>query len=336
MPNTILYEDEHLVCIEQSGTRDDAVVVTFSEMLMRPNANQGIWAGIPLRKLGFASIGFVAKAANWFPQASVEKAAQSVHTRLETYPTRIGYGFSMGGWAVLHYAKMFDLNASIAFSPQYSINPDEVADRRFSPHFDPALHKSVAITEGKGAQFNLVIWDPHDRGDHESALKIAGNIDTMLVPLAFVGHGSVKCITRTQTLGDLLAATVAHNLVEIRRILNATRRDAPARAVTLAYTIAQKKPDVAFAIYRKHADSFPVNHRAGFFYKFRKTHYEEQCFEELSQMYETQQEVNGFLPVYALFLKDRGRVEDAKTCISRAVQLHDTPNNRFIAQQINT
>lgn len=241
----------------------------------------------------------------------------------------------MGGWAVLHYAKMFNLNASIAFSPQYSINPDEVADRRFSPHFDPALHKSVAITEGKGAQFNLVIWDPHDRGDHESALKIASNIDTMLVPLAFVGHGSVKCVTRTQTLGDLLSATMAHTPIEIRRILNATRRNAPARAATLAHTIAQKKPDIAFAIYRNYPDSFPVNHRAGFFYKFRKTRYEAQCFEELSQMYEAQKEINGFLPVFALFLKDMGRLEEAKTYIARAVELHDTPSNRFIAEQIN-
>jgi hypothetical protein len=335
MPNTILYEDEHLVCIEQSGTRDDIVIVTFSEMLMRPHADQRIWAGTPLQKLGYASIGFVAKASNWFPQASVEKVAKVVRARLETYPARIGYGFSMGGWAVLHYAKMFDLNVSIAFSPQYSINSDEVADRRFSPHFDPVLHKNVAITKDKGAQFNLVIWDPYDRGDHESAVKIASSIETMLVPLAFVGHGSVRCVTSPQTLGDLLSATVAHNHVEIRRILNATRRNAPARAVNLAHTIAQRKPHIAFSIYCKYSDSFPANHRAAFFYKFRKTCYREKCFEELNQMYEAQKEVNGFLPVFALFLKEMGRLDEAKKYIARAVELHDTPNNRFIAKQIN-
>jgi len=67
----------------------------------------------------------------------------------------------------------------------------------------------------------------------------------------------------------------------------------------------------------------------------RKTAYQQQCFDELNQLYETQNETNGFLPVLALFMMDMGRIEDAKSCIARALELHDTPNNRFIAQQIN-
>ncbi|WGW04882.1 hypothetical protein [Tropicibacter oceani] len=64
MKNILLYEDEHLQCIHQPGTRDEGVIVTFSEMMMRPYPNHDIWAGEPIAKLGYAGIGFVAKRQN--------------------------------------------------------------------------------------------------------------------------------------------------------------------------------------------------------------------------------------------------------------------------------
>lgn len=335
MKNTILYEDEHLVCLEQPGTRQDAVIVSFSEMLMRPAPQQTIWAGGPIQKLGFAGIGFVAKASNWFPQSSVEKAAAVVQARIAKYPIRIGYGFSMGAWAVLHYAKLFDLDVSIAFSLQYSINPEEIVDRRFSKHFDPVLHRDMAITAGKGAAFNIVACDPRDIGDWESAQKIAQNLKIEIIPLLHAGHGSVRCVTNTQTLGSIFTAAMTGSREQIEPVLKAARRNAPARPSTIAYAIAQKKPRTAFAIYQKYKASFPPHHRAGFFFKFRDTPYQEVCFEEMMCLYDTQKGAHGFLLVLALFHKDMGRAQKARSYMAQALALNDTPHYRFVAQQIN-
>jgi hypothetical protein len=335
MENSILYEDAHLTCVEQFGTQRDAVIVSFGEMLMRPSPEKPIWAGAPLRKLGFAGIGFVAKAENWFPKDSIHNAAAAVRSRIANYPARIGYGFSMGGWAVLNYAQLFNLDISIAFSPQYSINPEEINDRRFSRHFDPLLHKDMAIIKQKCPGFNVVVCDPHDPGDWESAQKIAHAIDTTLIPLPHVGHGSVRCITRTNTLGAIFTAAMAQDRNAIECVLKETRRNAPARASTIAHRIAHKKPRTAFAIYLKYPESFPMAHRAGFFYKLRKTPYQKQCFDEMKRLYKTQKETNGYLPVLALFMMDMGNIEDAKSYIAKALERHDTPNNRYISQQIN-
>ena len=124
-------------------------------MLMRPSPDNRIWAGAPIRKIGFAAIGFVAKKQNWFPKESVHNAVALNRNLVASYGQRIGYGYSMGGWAVLYYAQKLLLDATISFSPQFSINPDEISDHRLTKHFHPHLNAEMSINRSSGAAVDL-------------------------------------------------------------------------------------------------------------------------------------------------------------------------------------
>jgi hypothetical protein len=334
MKNEVIYEDDHLVCIFQPGTRSDALIFTFSEMLMRPSPDHRIWAGVPIKNLGFAAIGFVAKKPNWFPKESVHNAFALIQDLLASYGQRIGYGYSMGGWAVLYYAKKLLLDATISFSPQFSINPDEISDHRFSKHFQQHLNSGMSINKNSGAAINILACDPVDRGDWESATKISNHINVEIVPLHYLGHGSVRCVTSTKALSDILSAVAAHDKNRAIGAIKACRRSASIRPMQIACKIANKSPAIAFSIYIKYKDSFPMNSRAPFLYKLRKTRFQRQCLREIFEIYKLMKGNASYLAILASFLDDIDRKDVAKICIKRAIKIQDNPHLHHIAKTI--
>lgn len=334
MKNDVVFEDDHLVCIAQPGHRRDCQIITFSEMLMRPTAQNAIWAGSPIQKLGYPAIGFVAKTQNWFPQSSVHAALKHLDLGEAPGTSRIGYGYSMGGWAVLFYAKALGLDATLSFSPQFSIDPDEISDRRFSKFFRPDLNAGMAITASTAAPTNLVICDPHDAGDHESALKIRDEIDANLIRLAHVGHGSVKCITRTKTLGDILSCVQSGDLAKATSIIRSCRRLSPSRAMNIAHRAARDHPQVALAIYRAYPDQFPLRNRAQFLYLLKNTSAKTSSFEELCKLRSDLEGSHTFLAIFADYLIEMGSHTEASAMITKALEQHESEGYRFIAAKI--
>ncbi|WP_425097974.1 hypothetical protein [Tropicibacter sp. S64] len=335
MTNSLLYEDAHLQCIHQPGSRTDALIVTFGEMMMRPYPQPTIWAGEPIGKLDLPAIGFVGKRQNWYPEASVRSALNAAGPLLDSAERRIGYGFSMGAWAVLKYGRDFRLDVALSFSPQYSIDPDVIADRRFTQYFDPALNHGMEIAAGDGAALNILACDPHDAGDRESAERIMAVIDARLVRLDNLGHGSVKCVTRTKTLERIFDACLTGDAEAIAHSIRAARRFGEARPQTIANAIVARKPATAFAIYCKYRDLFPVAHRPAFLYKLRRSIFREACFEELTALSGTLGETPGFLAVRAEFLHDMGQSDEARQSILRAIAIRDLPSYQFLLRKFS-
>ncbi|WGW04883.1 hypothetical protein [Tropicibacter oceani] len=193
----------------------------------------------------------------------------------------------------------------------------------------------MAIRRDSGAAMNVVACDPADRGDWESATKICDRIDATLVKLVNAGHGSVKCVSRTAIFGNIVTAALSNDPVALADIVRQTRRNAPARAITISHGIAARKPRTAFAIYTKYKALFPVAHRASFLFKLRKSALRRQCFREMAAIYDSQKHSHGYLAVLALFLNDMGRKPEALSCLERAIALHDQPSYHFLKKQIS-
>ncbi len=335
--NTLVYEDEHIVCIFQPGQKVEALIFSFSEMLMRPHPDNRIWAGGPIKKLGYPAFGFVAKTQNWFPKTSMMKAIDAIKDIQMPAGKRIGYGFSMGGWAAFFYAKQLGLDSVISFSPQFSINPSEVLDRRFTKHFDPTLNQGMSIKDDcRGADNNIVVCDPKDLGDWESAQKIAAKIGAELVKLPFAGHGTVRCVTSTSVLSGIFSAMIKGDIsVAVERI-KASRKAAPARPMQLAFAMTVRHPEAALSIYVKHKECFPNVNRAAFFFKLRNSKFNRRCLRELFEIYPSMKNQAQYLAVLALFLSDIGRKDVATDCIERALKIQDSQSIQHIREKILT
>lgn len=334
MTNTLLYADDHLHCILQPGERTDRLVVTFGEMAMRPHPDRRIWAGIPLAKLGYPAIGLIGTRQNWYPRASVERALEAAAPHLAGFSSRLGYGYSMGAFAALKYARDFGLDAAIAFSPQYSINPDHVEDRRFTGFFDPVLNTDMEISPGDGAALNIVACDPQDKGDRESADLIAARISVQPVSLEHLGHGSVRCVTRTDIVGRMIAAAFEERAEDCVREIRAARRRGTTRPLTLAHKNAVKRPRTAFAIYETYRETIHPAHRAPLLFKLRKTAVAERCYAEMLALEPGQADNPGFLAILAHFLEDLGRPDEALDTIRKARALQDNPNYDYFERRL--
>lgn len=72
------------------------------------------------------------KQKSWFPQASMIELEKAISPILEGFKNIVGYGGSMGGYAAIKYSNLLNMNRVIAFVPQYSIDPEQVEDRRYA------------------------------------------------------------------------------------------------------------------------------------------------------------------------------------------------------------
>lgn len=141
MARRIIFEDEEIRVVHRPGATP-YTLLTFAAVAHRPK-DAWIWAEPPIEKLDIEAIGVIGKRENWYPAASMRAAAPAIRPLLRA--CAVGYGYSMGGYAVLKYGRLLGLTHGLAVSPQTTIDPAEVPqDRRFHRFHDAALHGGMA------------------------------------------------------------------------------------------------------------------------------------------------------------------------------------------------
>jgi hypothetical protein len=153
-----IYEDHHIEVFRREGSSRFSCVA-FNEMAFTPTGHT-FWAETLFRDQDLDGLGIVAKRPNWFPEVAIRQAIEKC--RNSGKPT-IAYGYSMGAYAALKWGALFGAECSLAYSPQYSIVPDDLGgqDRRYSAHLNPGLHEGMAIDrQDKACARNYVVVDP--------------------------------------------------------------------------------------------------------------------------------------------------------------------------------
>ncbi|WBV43931.1 lipopolysaccharide assembly protein LapB [Pseudoroseomonas cervicalis] len=225
--SSILYEDEHLLVIYRPAAAppaDAPTLVTFADLTFRPRGH-AIWGQEPADKLGIDAIGFVAKAENWYPTASVAAAAPAVQAALRG--PAIAYGYSMGGHAALKHAARLGVAHALAVCPQDSIDPDEVPwDSRFHNFHNPALHAHMAVLPGEAGDFAVMLADPYMPEDRGQALRLARRgVHWLRTP--FMDHAAIWLLVDSAFLGEVFRLILAHDLAGLTAQLRARRHDSP-------------------------------------------------------------------------------------------------------------
>lgn len=200
-----LYDDDHIrVVFDDRG--GNTLLVTFNEMEF-PLSGRSYWSEKPAANLGLSCIGMVSKSKNWFPHESMTEACKIVKSIARNFEKVINYGFSQGAYGAIKYSALLGSTHSLAFSPQWSIEPSlvEIFDRRFLKHYDPIYHNGMAISENDVEGQVLLIFDPHQPEDAVHASKINQVSDNVkLVRCNFIGHGTVRAVSSSESLNALV------------------------------------------------------------------------------------------------------------------------------------
>jgi hypothetical protein len=166
----------------------------------------------------------------------------------------VTYGHSQGGYGALKFSAALGASEALAFCPQWSINPEDVAshDPRYLSHHHPELGNGLAISADELSGSCYAIYDPHDFRDnwHIERLRRLPRIQPVICP--FGGHETVRLIAEARQSRDLIAmfklpqSDRAHRL---RGLLRNSRRESPTYR-RIAMTALMKRG--RFDCWRKH------------------------------------------------------------------------------------
>ncbi len=108
------------VYYDDRGT--DLCLALFNELSFQPGG-EPYWGAKLTEKLGLSAVGIVSRTPNWFPAADMRQVAPAIREAMGKSATRVGYGASMGGYAAIKYSGLLATHATLAISPQVSIDP---------------------------------------------------------------------------------------------------------------------------------------------------------------------------------------------------------------------
>lgn len=250
----LIFRSEYLEVFLRRGDPSFRLV-TFSEMGVRANG-QHWWGAAVARTLGLSALGFVAKAPNWFPASAMRDAlaAPAVRDAIAAIPRRVSYGFSMGAYAAIKYARALGTEAVVALAPQWSIDPADTkgVDWRFGRHFDRTLNEGMAITSDDVVGRVYLVHDPRERFDHWHAERIGAAVrDAETVKAYATGHYVASALASSEAAGEIFRAALAGEHGRLQAAVARQRRGWDRRASVLARQAAGLRPSAALRIARR-------------------------------------------------------------------------------------
>jgi hypothetical protein len=231
------------------------LLITFNEMGMQANGAT-FWCEAPAEKLGLSVVGFVSTRPNWFPRADMEAMQAILDATLGGRPfERVSIGLSQGGYAALKYSGLLKTQTNIAFSPQFSIDPNDIQDERFNRFFDPVLHPNMKIEPSDLQGHSVVICDPYYASDYQHCEVVKSSVSCAFIDLAFAGHGSIRPFTGANTIGAVIEAARRRDYFTIRKIYRQSKHKNLERPYLAAIAACERHPILALRIFEKYRDA---------------------------------------------------------------------------------
>ena len=201
----IIFEDDQIRVIYQPGSSSE-LIFSFGDLITRAKG-LAINAEKSLQKYDFNVIGVMPKQKSWFPAASMQQMFDALQPILAQFPIRIANGGSMGGYAAIKYANLFDFQRVVSMVPQYSIDPADIVDTRYGMFFQPSLNANMRIqAEDVSAEREyIVVYDPYcpeDRAHFEKLQVLIPHVHVLHLP--FTGHDAIAVLASSELLNDFL------------------------------------------------------------------------------------------------------------------------------------
>lgn len=222
----IIYNGNHIRAYSAMYDTDYLFITFNNRGEIYGENSHDYWGGSYFNKHKISSIGIVAKEANWFPIQEMHEIANVVNIITQNHRV-ITYGCSMGGYGAIKFSGLFNSNVGLAFSPQWSVNPEDINDYRWPEFkFDPHLRGGEAITQSDIAGDNYFFIDPRENldKDHGQFLSSFKGVQKVIVPFSW--HGSILHFSANKDLQTILMAATnpeTTSLSNFRKITRQTR-----------------------------------------------------------------------------------------------------------------
>ena len=227
MPKTIICDTEHVTAIEQD-LGGDSVVVTFNEMgFVRDELR---FSGDDfLLKQGISAFGIVTPRPNWYPRRAMDEVIAAVVEKVKGRKV-VTYGHGQGGYGALKFSARLKASVALAFRPQWSINPADVAsfDSRFARYFAEALSNGLRIEQEDLCNLALIVFDRMQKVDaaHVAKLAALGGVETIVAPFSM--HDIARLATEGGSAARIISLCMSEPLpaaMDLRQVIRSSRKE---------------------------------------------------------------------------------------------------------------
>ncbi len=263
-PREVIHESPGLIVVRQDAATD-IVFVVFNGFGFNINGDRFSEDNF-FAKLGVAALGVVTAEPDWYPEAKMLPALAAIRAAAGSRRI-VTFGHGHGGYGALKYAAALDAFATVAFSPQWSIDPGEVGDfdRRFSRYFNPDLRNGGKILSDQLGPANYIVFDPYEDIDrqHVGRIKSTGGDRVLAVLAPFARDRTLRMLTgcdRASELTAMFSAPRPPPAAELRRVLRAARRGFEPYFVNRLDAVIRERPHKVSLIERL-SETLPPSER---------------------------------------------------------------------------
>lgn len=240
----IVFEDDDIRVIFKPGS-SSYLLITFGDL--KNLAEEALfYAEKPATKLNISCLGVMAKTPNWFPAKSMAYAKVKLKTLLSKFSEFITYGGSMGGYAAIKYSSLFNSSTTLAFCPQWSIDPTECGDSRsgYEKYFIPCMSNMGIKPENISGQL-FILYDPAHRIDTFHAEKILDQSPTAsMIPVHYSNHHVTTILAETSQLGEFIDLARNRHFKKLKKVVCKQRKHSPIRTKIIYTRALSKHPKI--------------------------------------------------------------------------------------------
>lgn len=193
-----LGEDDDLVYLSDefyviaSLFAGDTVFVTFQSATRTPGLHRPGFGEEFFRKRGRAAAHTVPAQSAWYQSLEMPHICDLIKKEAKPYKRIVTYGSSMGGYAAINFAHLIGATDVIAFSPQFTIDPNRAPNEKRYLDALKRMPNGFVYDQPAGLDWSktrvTIVYDPFDPGDAYQAGLAAANIPATLVRLNYATH----------------------------------------------------------------------------------------------------------------------------------------------------
>ena len=204
-----IYQSDTLLVRGVAGPDRTGWIVSFDHFRNEPGFAQHGFGEAFLRDEGYSAVHVLCCDNRWYQYPDMLRACAAVRQALAGAERILTYGSSMGAYAALRLGKAVGATATLAISPQYSIDPAKAPwEWRWNQYKD-ALGRCGWLEEIDGpidsAIVPYVAFDPTDL-DLRHVERIEQDIPIRRLPFPHVGHPATGYLGEIDLLRPLLRA----------------------------------------------------------------------------------------------------------------------------------
>lgn len=210
----------------QPGESLELIVVSFYHI----TRSRAVWGGSFFAKNGISVLGITDYRQAWYPKGDMSKVLPVIMPILRRYNRVVTYGHSMGGYAAMKYGRELDADLALAFSPQHSIDPEDVwrfDNERATKHYRERNHKGMRVRDDDLPKRTLVFLDWRFTVDRRHAARLPKVDSVRFVACPFSGHETIEMLAQSRATTTMfrLVGSGDDNWQSMRGLVRSARRN---------------------------------------------------------------------------------------------------------------